>query len=135
MKSFRHPLFQAFFMGYHKTFFAAIFQLNNGTELSVELNGMLLTRRCSNKKKVIMSMVSGKAPGTDTIPIRVIKDCLPAILSPSTSIINATFKSDIFPISWKTAEVIPILRTVDHEIPNTTNRLHCSKFCQKFVSV
>ena len=51
MNSFRHPRFQAFFMGYHKTFFAAIFQLNNGTELSVELNGMLLTKRGSNTNK------------------------------------------------------------------------------------
>ena len=65
-----------------------------------------------------MSMASGKAHGTDKILIRVIKDCLPAILSPSTSIINATFESDIFPISWKIAEVIPILRTGDHEIRN-----------------
>ena len=80
-------------------------------------------------------MASGKAPGTDTIPIRVIKDCLPAILSPSTSIINATFKLDIFPISWKTAEVIPILRTVDHEIPNNnrpTSLLQVlSKVCER----
>ena len=35
-------------------------------------------------------MASGKAPGTDKIPIRVIKECLPAILPPSTSIINVS---------------------------------------------
>ena len=78
-----------------------------------------------------MSMASGKAPGTDKILIRVIKDCLPAILSPSTSIINVTFESDIFPISWKTAESeLGIMKS-----ETTTDRFQCSKFCQKFVNV
>ena len=81
-----------------------------------------------------MSMASGKAYGTDKIPIRVIKDCLP-ILSPSTSIINATFESDIFPISWKIAEVIPILRTGDHEIRNNNRPISVlqvlSKVCDR----
>ena len=49
----------------------------------------------------------GKAPGIDKIPIRVIKDCLPAILSALTSIINGTFESEIFPMAWKVADVIP----------------------------
>ena len=55
----------------------------------------------------------GKTPGIDKIPIRVIKDCLPAILSASTPIINETFESDIFPMAWKVAEVIPILKNGD----------------------
>ena len=58
-------------------------------------------------------LASGKAPGVDKIPIRVIKDCLPAILSALTSIINETFESDIFPMAWKVAEVIPILKNGD----------------------
>ena len=78
-----------------------------------------------------MSMASGKAPGTDKIPIRVIKDCLPGILPPSTSIINVTFESDIFPISWKIAESEQGIMKSE----TTTDQFQCSKFCQKFVSV
>ena len=54
----------------------------------------------------------------DKIPIHVIKDCLPAILPSLTSIINATFEFDTFPLAWKTAEVTPILKAGDHDIPN-----------------
>ena len=76
-------------------------------------------------------MASGKAPGTDKIPIRLIKDSLPTISSPLTSIINATFESDIFPISWKIAESeLGIMKS-----ETTTDRSHYSKFCQKFLSV
>ena len=35
---------------------------------------------CKQIQKVIMSMARGKGPGIDKIPIRVIKDCLPAHL-------------------------------------------------------
>ena len=48
---------------------------------------------CKQIQKVIMSMAraGGKGPGIDKIPIREIKDCLPAILSPLTSIINGNW--------------------------------------------
>ena len=39
-------------------------------------------------QKIIKSMATNKSPGIDKIPIRVIKDCLPAILPSITSIIN-----------------------------------------------
>ena len=35
---------------------------------------------CKQIQKVMMSMARGKGPGIDKIPIRVIKDCLPAHL-------------------------------------------------------
>ena len=46
----------------------------------------------------------------------MIKDSLPAILSPITSIINATLCSTCqFPSTWKKAEVLPVLKEGDHE--------------------
>ena len=63
-------------------------------------------------------MATNKSPGIDKIPIRVIKDCLPAILPSITSIINATFLFVQFPNVWKIAEVKPILKDGDQDIPN-----------------
>ena len=63
-------------------------------------------------------MATNKSPGIDKIPIRVIKDCLPAILPSITSIINATFLSAQFLNVWKIAEVTPILKDGDRDIPN-----------------
>ena len=48
-------------------------------------------------QKIIKSMAPNKSPGIDKIPLRVIKDCLSAILPSITSIINATFLSAQFP--------------------------------------
>ena len=64
------------------------------------------------------TMPSGKAPGIDKISIQVIKHSLPAILPSVTSIINESFASNTFPIEWKTAEVIPVLKEGDHEKPD-----------------
>ena len=67
-------------------------------------------------ENVIRSLPMNKAPGHDKIPIRVIKDSLPAILSPITSIVNASLCSTCqFPSSWKKAEVLPVLKEGDHE--------------------
>ena len=60
-------------------------------------------------------MPSAKAPGTDRIHLKVIKDCLAHILTPLTSIINASFANQTFPSRWKTAEIIPILKSSDRE--------------------
>ena len=80
-------------------------------------------------------MASGKAPGTAKIPIHVIKDCLPAISPSLTSIINATFKFDTFPLAWKTAEVTPIPKAGDHDIPNNNRPISLlpvlSKVCER----
>ena len=69
-------------------------------------------------QKIINSMATNKAPGIDKIPIRVIKDCLSAILPSVTSIINATFLFAQFPHVWKIAEVTPILKDGDLDIRN-----------------
>lgn len=64
-----------------------------------------------------MSVVSSKAAVVDKIPIHMFKVCLPAILPLLISVINVTFKLDTFPVTWKTAEVTPILKDSGYEIP------------------
>ena len=91
--------------------------------------------KCEQVQKIVTSMASGKAPGIDKIPIHVIKDCLPAILPSLTSIINATFEFDTSPLAWKTAEVTPILKAGDHDIPNNNRPISLlpvlSKVCER----
>ena len=80
-------------------------------------------------------MATNKAPGIDKIPVRVIKDCLPAILSSLMSIINASFTTNTFPDAWKLAEVTPVLKSGDHEVPNNKRPISLlpvlSKVCER----
>ena len=83
-------------------------------------------------ESIVKSMASNKAPGIDKVPIRVIKDCLPAILP---SIINAIFESAIFPNVWKIAVVTPIPKEGDDEVPNNNRPISLlpvlSKVCER----
>ena len=80
-------------------------------------------------------MATYKAHGIDKIPERVIKDCLPAILPSLTSIINASFTTNTFPDAWKLAEVTPVLKSDDHEVPNNNRPISLlpvlSKVCER----
>ena len=86
-------------------------------------------------EKIILSMPTGKAPGADKIPLRVIKDCLPIVLPSLTSIINTCFMTETFPTLWKMAEVTPILKNGDHEKANNNRPISLlpilSKICEK----
>ncbi len=73
---------------------------------------------CTLVEYIVKSMPDNKSPGIDKIPIRVIKDCLPVISPWITSIINNSLVNNIFPSTWKIAEVIPIPKQGDHELAN-----------------
>ena len=73
---------------------------------------------CYEVAQIVRSMPANKSSGIDNIPVRVIKDSLPATLPVITSIINASFKHGNFPRSWKLAVVSPILKDGNHEEPN-----------------
>ena len=62
-----------------------------------------------------MSLPLNKAPGPDKLSARLIKDCLPVILGPLTEIIDCSILTGTFPKKWKEAEVIPILKDINHE--------------------
>ena len=69
------------------------------------------------------------------MPNRVIKDCLPIILPFVTSIINASLSSSTFPGIWKTAEITPIPKQGNHELPNNNRPISLlpvlSKVCER----
>ena len=46
-----------------------------------------------------MSFQSNKVPGYDKVPMAVIKDALPCILSALTDIVNHSLLSSVFPAS------------------------------------
>ena len=81
-------------------------------------------------------MPTKKAPGKDKVSMRIIKDCLLDILGPLTNIINASMMSSDFQQSWKEAEVIPLIREGDYEIPSNNRPLfllmvvHTSPTCK-----
>ena len=90
---------------------------------------------CSELEQVVNSMATGKAPGNDKIPLRVIKDCLPAILPTLASIVSNSLTSGVFPSMWKTAEVIPIHKQSDYEKPENNRPISLlpilSKICER----
>ena len=91
---------------------------------------------CTQVKSIVDSMaVNVQSPGIDKIPTRVIKNRLPAILTSLIAIINASFDTANFPNAWKTAEVTPILKEGDYELPNNNrpiSLLHIlSKVCER----
>ena len=95
------------------------------------------TVECCEIQKVINSMPTGKAPGIDKISLRVIKNCLPAILPTLTSIINDSLVSGVFPSVWKNAEVTPIYKQGDHEKADNNRPISLlpilSKICERTV--
>ena len=88
-------------------------------------------------RAIIISMPSNKSPGPDKINMRVIKDCLHVILEPLTSIINRSLTTSEFPDAWKIAELIPLLKEGDHEVPSNNQPLSllnfASKVCERVV--
>lgn len=65
-----------------------------------------------------MSIPVNKAPSFDKVSIKVIRDCLLYFLGTITGLLNLSFESCMFPRAWKKAEVVPLLKDGDHEIPN-----------------
>ena len=85
-------------------------------------------------EKVINLMPTGKAPGNDKIPVRVLKNCLSSILPTLTAIVNDPFISGTFPNIWKIAEVTPIVKQGDYEKPNKNCPISLLPYCQRYVS-
>ncbi|CAB4002993.1 Hypothetical predicted protein [Paramuricea clavata] len=92
---------------------------------------------CSEISRVVMSFSSNKAPGFDKVSMAVIKDALPYILPTLTQIVNCSLETGVFPTAWKKAEVIPLLKEGDYEIPNNNRPVSllvaASKICERVV--
>ena len=88
-------------------------------------------------ERVVKSLANNKAPGTDKIPSRVIKESAPVIIPSITSIINSSFNCGVFPSVWKTAEVCPIPKDGDHEVASNNRPISLlpiiSKVCENIA--
>ena len=103
--------------------------------LSTELFKFTPVMTCTEVERIITTMPSNKSPGPDKISMRIIRDCLPVILGPLTDIISNSFTTSAFPESWKTAEIISLLKEGDHEVAANNRPLSMlkvlSKICEK----
>ena len=86
-------------------------------------------------EKIVKHIPSNKAPGHDRVSARVLKDSLPATLPVITNLINSAFASNCFAQAWKSAEVIPILKSGDPDEPENTRPISLlpimSKVCER----
>ena len=91
----------------------------------------------SEVQEVVMSFPSDKAPGYDKISMSVIKDALPCILPILTLIVNRSLLSSVFPVAWKTSEVVPLPKDGDQEMANNNRPvsllLAASKVCERIA--
>ena len=90
---------------------------------------------CKQVADVINEMLSNKAPGIDKVLTLVLKDSLLITLPFITSISNASLLASTLPEVWKTAEITPIPKQGNHELPSN-NRLisllpALSKVCER----
>ena len=86
---------------------------------------------CEEVRRVVASLPLNKSPGPDKVSARILKDCLPVILSPLTEIINCSILTSTFPAKWKEAKVIPILKDGDHEEAANNRPLSLLAFTSK----
>jgi retron-type reverse transcriptase len=82
-------------------------------------------------------MPSNKAPGNDTVHLRILKDCLSSVVQPFTSIINSSFLKGIFSSQWKISEITPIPKNDDYEEAENDRPISLlpvlSKVCERVV--
>ena len=80
-----------------------------------------------------ISQKFNKSPGHDKITARVLKDSLPVTISVITNLINRSFSSNAFAEVWKSAEVIPILKSGDFEEPSNTRPISLLPIMSKVI--
>ena len=88
-------------------------------------------------QKIIMSLPFNKTPGCYKINTKILKDSSPIIAPIIRSLINNSFSSSSFPLPWKKAEIVPILKSGDNEEPANTRPISLlpilSKVCERAV--
>ena len=86
-------------------------------------------------EKIVKHIPSNKAPGLDRVSAGVLKDIVPAILPFIINLTNTSFASNCFAQVWKSAEVIPNLKSGDRNDPENTRPISLlpimSKVCEK----
>ena len=68
--------------------------------------------------KGLQALDTSKAIGPDGIPNKILKDFAPELAIPITTLFNISLSTGTLPSTWKTANVIPILKKEDPKQPN-----------------
>ena len=86
-------------------------------------------------EKIVKHIPSNKTPGLDRVSARVLKDSVPATLPVITNLINTSFASNCFAQAWKSAVVIPNLKSGYSDDPENTRPISLlpiiSKLCER----
>ena len=86
-------------------------------------------------EKIVKHIPSNKAPGQDKVSARVLKDSLAATRAVITNLIYSSFAPNCFAQAWKSAVVIPNLKSGDPDEPENTRHIaplpKMSKVCER----
>ena len=63
-------------------------------------------------KQVITRLDSSKAPGSDCIPVVVLKCCQPELSCMLAELFNISLEDSSFPNCWKVSSVVPVFKDV-----------------------
>ena len=66
-------------------------------------------------KEVITNLDLSKASGPDCIPVVVVKNCEPELLSILAELFNICLKESCFPDFWKVSLVVPVLKNIEEK--------------------
>ena len=79
--------------------------------------------------------ITSKTPGCDKVNAKILKDSSPVIAPIITSLISNFFTLSTFPLPWKKAEIVPILKSGGSEEPANTRPISLlpilSKVCER----
>ena len=62
-------------------------------------------------RNLIRQLQCSKSPGSDKVPVKIIKDAIDAISLPLALIFNSSLQNGTFPKMWKVARVVPIFKS------------------------
>ena len=68
-------------------------------------------------EKELCSLKRNKATGLDELPSGLLKGCAKNISEPLCYIMNLSIKTSIVPNIWKSAKVVPIFKSGNHDLP------------------
>ena len=71
-------------------------------------------------EKELLQLKSNKATRLDDLPPRVLKECSESISQPLSYIMNLSINSSVVPSLWKSAKVVPIFKSGNHDISTTS---------------
>ncbi|CAB3997218.1 Hypothetical predicted protein [Paramuricea clavata] len=141
--------FNQFFLSVGKNAADASIRLAEGNNITVEETPLetvympsqdLFSFRTVTSEEVchvIASLPLNKSPGTRQDKLSNPQRLSPCYTRPLTHIINCSITFHTFPIAWKEAEVVPIVKDGDHEVASNNRPISllaiASKVCEKIV--